>query len=120
MAEQIENKLIRSLKAAEDLYYRLVLVIGKSGSGKTSVVKNVAKRNNAEIININLRLSKELLELNEKQRRLKLSEILLGVVKNNGDKVFLDNIEILFDVELKQDPLRLLQNMHLESLRLKR
>lgn len=111
MAEPIENKVTRSLKAAEELYHRLVLIVGKSGSGKTSVVQNLTKLHNAEPININQCLSKELLELTEKQRQLKLAEILARAVNGSGDKVFLDNTEILFDVELKQDPLRLLQGL---------
>ena len=111
MAESIENKLTRSLKAAEELYHRLVLIVGKSGTGKTSVIKNLAKRYNTDPININLSLSKELLTLTEKQRQLKLPQILDQVVKDKGEIIFLDNIEILFDVDLKQDPLRLLQGL---------
>lgn len=111
MAEPIENKVTRSLKAAEELYHRLVLIVGKGGTGKTTVIQNLAKLHNIDPININLRLSKELLELTEKQRQLKLSEVLGQAVNGNGDKVFLDNIEILFDVALKQDPLRLLQGL---------
>ena len=111
MAEPIENIVSRSLKATEDLYYSLVLIVGKCGTGKTSVIQNLAKLHNAEPININLCLSKELLELTEKQRQLRLFEILSQTVNSSGNKVFLDNIEILFDVELKQDPLRLLQGL---------
>ena len=111
MAEPIENIVTRSLKTAEELYHRLVLIVGESGSGKTSVIQNLAKLHDIEPININLCLSKELLELTEKQRQLKLAEILARAVNGSGDKVFLDNIEILFDVELKQDPLRLLQGL---------
>lgn len=111
MPEPIENKVDRSLKAAEELYYRLVLITGKSGSGKTSVIQNLAKRHNTDPVNINLRLSKELLELTTKQRQLKLSEILVQTVSGIGEMVFLDNIEILFDVGLKQNPLRLLQSL---------
>ena len=111
MAEPIENKVTRSLEAAEELYHRLVLLVGQCGSGKTSVMQNLAKLHDSELININMCLSKELLELTEKQRQLKLSEILAQVVESSGEKVFLDNIEILFDVGLKQDPLRLLQGL---------
>ena len=42
---------------------------------------------------------------------MKLSELLAQTVSDKGQTVFLDNIEILFDVELKQDPLRLLQGL---------
>jgi len=111
MAEPIENKVTRSLKAAEELYYRLVLIVGKNGTGKTSVIHNLAKLHKTNPVNINLRLSKELLELTAKQRQLKISEILAQTVNGTGEKVFLDNSEILFDVELKQDPLRLLQGL---------
>ena len=43
MAEPIENKATRSLKAVEELYHRLVLIVGKGGTGKTSVIQNLAK-----------------------------------------------------------------------------
>jgi hypothetical protein len=111
MPELIENKVIKLIKAAEELYHRLVFIVGRCGTGKTFVIQNLAKLHDAEPININLCLSKELLELTEKQRQLKLSEILAQSVNGNGDKVFLDNIEILFDIGLKQDPLRLLQGL---------
>ena len=111
MAEPIENKVTRSLKAAEELYYRLVLIVGKSGSGKTFIIQNLAKQHKTDPININLYLSKEILELTEKQRQLRLSEILTQAVNGKSEIVFLDNIEIVFDVELKQDPLRLLQGL---------
>lgn len=109
MPELIDNKVIRSLEAAKELYHRLVLIVGKGGSGKTSVIQKVAKYHNAGLININMCLSEGLLELTEKQRQLKLPDILAKAISGKGDIVFLDNIEILFGVELKQDPLRLLQ-----------
>jgi len=115
MAESLEKKVTRSLEAAKVLYHRLVLVVGKSGTGKTSVIQNLAKSHDVDPININLYLSKELLELTETQRKLKLAEILAQAVNGNGDQIFLDNIEILFDVDLKQDPLRLLQGLSRNS-----
>jgi adenylate kinase family enzyme len=111
MAEPIENIVTRSLKAARELYYPLVLIVGESGSGKTSVIQNLAKQHKTDPININLCLSKELLELTARQRQLKLAEILAQAVIDKGEVVFLDNIEILFDIGLMQDPLRLLQNL---------
>ena len=68
MPEPIQDKIKKSLQAADGLYHRLVLLVGESGSGKTNVLRDVAAD-------------------------------------------FDDNLEILFDKDLKQDPLRLLQSL---------
>jgi hypothetical protein len=111
MANLIQDKIKRSIKAAEGLYYRLVLLVGETGSGKTGILRDVADDLGAEIININLALSSELLELTAKQRALRLPGILDHVIDKTKPTVVLDNLEILFDKHLKQDPLRLLQSI---------
>ncbi|MCF7967518.1 MAG: BREX-3 system P-loop-containing protein BrxF [Methylobacter tundripaludum] len=111
MAKLIQDKIKQSIKAAEGLYYRLVLLVGESGSGKTKILRDVADDLGAEVININLTLSSELLELTAKQRALRLPGILDHVIDKSKPIVVLDNIEILFDKRLKQDPLRLLQGI---------
>jgi hypothetical protein len=53
-----------------------------------------------------------MLELTERQRVLQLPILLSEIVGSAAsDVVLLDNVEILFDVSLKQDPLRLLQGI---------
>jgi hypothetical protein len=52
-----------------------------------------------------------MLELTERQRALQLPKVLEEVVGRDEPLVLLDNIEILFDATLKQDPLRLLQGV---------
>lgn len=111
MATLIQDKIKRSLQAAEGLYYRLVLLVGETGSGKTGILRDVADDLGSEVININLALSSELLELTAKQRTLRLPGILDHVIEKTRPTVVLDNIEILFDKHLKQDPLRLLQGI---------
>lgn len=111
MAEAIQEKLKQSLRAAEGLYHRMVLLVGESGSGKTEVLREFAEEIGTEVININLLLSAELLGLSEKERALHLPEILDKIVDTKQVTVVLDNIEILFDQRLKQDPLKLLQLM---------
>lgn len=111
MAEPIHDKIKRSLQAAEGLYHRLVLLVGQTGSGKTGVLRDLADEFGTSVINVNLALSSELLELTAKQRSLRLPEILDQIAGKAQAPVVLDNIEILFDKDLKQDPLRLLQGI---------
>jgi predicted AAA+ superfamily ATPase len=111
MSEPLQDKIKRSLQATEGLYHRLVLLVGQSGSGKTGILCSVANELGTEVININLALSAELLELTAKQRALRLPEIFGRIVEKAKSPVLLDNLEILFDKDLKQDPLRLLQGI---------
>jgi hypothetical protein len=111
MAEPIHDKIKRSLQTAEGLYYRLVLLVGESGSGKTSVLRDIAEQFGSSVVNVNLALSSELLELTTKQRSLRLPSILDHIVDQLQSPVVLDNLEILFDKDLQQDPLRLLQSI---------
>lgn len=111
MAEPIPDKVKRSLQSAEKLYHRLVLLVGETGSGKTGVLQNIAEEFGTSVININLTLSGELLELTVKQRSLRLPGVLEKIAAQTQPLVVLDNLEILFDKDLQQDPLRLLQSI---------
>jgi len=108
----LSEQLIKKINEAQDLYHRLVLVLGPSGSGKTSLLQEVSKQTGFRYINLNLDLSRSLLELTERQRILRLPLLVDEIIGKTGDHVVLiDNIEILFEVSLKQDPLRLLQQI---------
>ncbi|WP_346665178.1 BREX-3 system P-loop-containing protein BrxF [uncultured Mailhella sp.] len=111
MAELIHDKIKRSIQTAEGLYYRLILLVGKTGSGKTGVLRKVAEEFGSSVVNVNLVLSGELLELTVKQRSLRIPGILDQLVEQMQSPVLLDNLEILFDKNLRQDPLRLLQSI---------
>ncbi|RHH19730.1 BREX-3 system P-loop-containing protein BrxF [Desulfovibrio legallii] len=107
----VQDKIKRSIQAAKGLYHRLVLLVGESGSGKTNVLRDIAEELGAPVINVNLALSGELLELTTKQRSLRLPGILNQVADQIQSPMVLDNLEILFDKDLQQDPLRLLQSI---------
>jgi len=111
MTEAVVNKIERAMEAAGGLYHSLVLLVGTSGSGKTALLRMIAKRQQASLINVNFHVTSKLLELTPKQRKLQLPEILNQVTQDIPALLVLDNLEVLFDGSLKQDPLRLLQGM---------
>ncbi len=111
MAEPINDKIKRSLLAGGELYYRLILLVGGTGSGKTGVLRSLAQEFETSVINVNLAISRELLELTPKQRSLRLPGIIDQIVDQPQGPVVLDNLEILFDKDLRLDPLRLLQSI---------
>jgi len=112
VAEPLADQIMRKVNQAAELYHRLMLVIAPSGAGKTTALLEVRDRTGATLINVNLELSRLMLDLTQRQRALKLPRLLQEIVdKDTGNMTFLDNIELLFDVGLKQDPLRLLQGL---------
>ena len=116
MTEQTQLKLKDAIQDAKGLYNRLVLLVGESGSGKTANLRELACGLSVNIINISLTLSEKLLELTTKQRTLRLPDVLDQITKREQVIVILDNLEIMFDPDLKQDPLRLLQKISRDRL----
>ena len=108
----ILGQIIRQSQEAKGLYNRLVLVVAPSGSGKTALMQETAQSLQAPLINVNLSLSLRMLELSQKERIIQLSSLLDEILQDTESEiVLLDNLEILFDTSLKQDPLRLLLNL---------
>lgn len=94
------------------LYHRLILVVAPSGAGKTAALREVAKQTGYGYFNVNLELSRCMLELTQRQRQLQVSRLLQELIRISHDQaVLLDSLEMLFDVSLKLDPLRCLQGL---------
>jgi len=112
MAEPLYDQVMQQLEQAVGLYYRLILVVAPRGAGKTMALQEVAARTGALVMNVNLALSQRMLELTERQRSLRVPRLLEEIAGQiDREIVVLDNLEILFDVALKLDPLRLLQGL---------
>ena len=112
MEGPLADKIVGLIQRAGELYHRLIVFAAPAGSGKTAAFHDVHERTDAPLINVNLEVSRRMLGLTERQRVLQLPRLLLEIVDEcHTDVVLLDNIEVLFDVTLKQDPLRLLQGV---------
>jgi len=112
MPKPLTDHIVYALTNAMELYYRLIFVVGPIGSGKTAILQDLGNRIDDPILNVNLELSRRMLDMAEKQRSQRLPQTLRDILANSsGDTAILDNLEILFDISLKQDPLRLLQGI---------
>ncbi len=105
----IKKQIISAIEESHQCYHRLILVVGKSGKGKTILLKELRDELKIPYINVNLELSQQLLELSNRQRKLKVFECMLKTIDQKDPVALLDNTEILFDINLEQDPLKLLQ-----------
>ena len=109
MSEAV-TKLEQAIEQVASQYYRLVILVGAPASGKTTALQEVAKNLGCQLLNVNLELSKKMLELTRTQRSRQVERLLKEVIASvPGDVVLLDNLEILFDTALELQPLRLLQ-----------
>lgn len=111
MGEPLSEKVLARVDKVAELYYRLLLVVAPSGSGKTPALWDVAERKGVPLVNLNREVAERLLDLTDRQRALQLPGVLEDVVGADPSLIVLDNIEILFDVAFEQDPLRLLQRL---------
>jgi predicted AAA+ superfamily ATPase len=108
----LEKRISKKVEDAGALYYRLVLIVGPPRSGKTTALRHLSDERSWPLLNVNLLLSQSLLELTPQQRALNVNRFLDQIAKEyQGDVIILDNIEVLFNPELQQDPLRLLQRL---------
>jgi hypothetical protein len=112
MPEPLADQVVRKISEAAGLYHRLILLVVPSGGGKTAALRTVSERTGGTLINLNLELSRRMLDLTESARILRAPKLLRELVNEApSDVVLFDNTEILFDISLKQDPLRLLQGV---------
>lgn len=103
------SKINSALDVSKDMYYRLILLVGTS-SDNTLAMREIPKELDTEVINLNLELSKLLLNKTLRQRKLDLTKAMQLIVRGK-EITFIDHAEILFDVDLGQDPLRLLEGL---------
>ena len=98
--DQAAVAIVAGIGQAAALYHRLLLVVGRTGTGKTQALVSVGRRTGAPVVNVGLHLARSLHERTGRERRLRvqaLLEELLGSVGKGCDMVLLDNIEVLFD-----------------------
>jgi hypothetical protein len=93
-------------------YYKLVMIVGPAGSGKTALLRSVSEKHHIPFLNLGLELSKKLLSLTVTERRLKASDVIADLLDAHGAaRLTVDNTEVIFDPSLMLNPLGLLQSL---------
>lgn len=104
-------QLVRLVDEIDALQSKLVLLIGAPRSGKTGLLRSLAKNKGVKPLNIGALLGARLAGIPLRQRHLQTATILRELADQHasGDILLMDNIEILFDRSLQLDPLELLK-----------
>ena len=89
MTRHLSEALNEKIEHAESLYHRLVLVVGAEGSGKTSALRDLSECIGAPLLNVNLELSRRLLDLTERQRPFRALPLLERIVHRGAAARFL-------------------------------
>ncbi len=110
MIDALSENIPRLIAQASQSYHQLIIVVAPAGKGKTPTLQDVAEHSGYRYVNVSLELSERLLDLTARQRAIQTPRVLDEIIGAGDERVaLLDDLELLFDVSLKLDPLRYLQ-----------
>ena len=95
MLEQLEQRI----NEVGALQTKLVLLIGRPGSGKSALVSALAKQHGIRVMNVGAELGRQLAAMSQRQRALQANVVLRELADEHaeGNLLLLDNLELLFD-----------------------
>jgi len=109
---ELNSVVAERLARLASAYYRIVLVVAPPGGGKTSLLRRFRDHDGLPLVNLGLELSRRLLGLTRRQRRLQAADLVADILDGpSGDAVLVDDTEIIFEPSLKLNPLGLLQTV---------
>jgi len=105
-------QLLDTVRATHGAYFKLTILAGPSGTGKTCLVNQIANALELPIVNLSLFLSQRLLSQTRRQRALKAEEVATEIINEHlRSGLCLDDTELLFDSTLQLNPLVFLQDV---------
>jgi hypothetical protein len=106
---QLVAECVREVQQTSE---QLVLVVGKPGSGKSKILRELAVMRGWEYLECRTLITDEILELVPKLRPQQAPAIMSKILeKLNADVILLDGTQVLFAPVLNLDPLRLLRQL---------
>lgn len=104
----IIEEIKRELEKVRLCRHQMIIVVGGQ---RSRVIEQFAYEVGIKPINLNLCLSKLLLDLPLNRRSRKVGELVNRLVIECGDVVLLEHFELLFLPELQVDPMRLFEDV---------
>ena len=112
MTDLSPQQLLETVRATRGAYYKLTVIAGPPGSGKTRLLNQVAAQLQLPSVKLSLLLSQRLLSQTRRQRALKAEEVAIEVIDEHLQAgLCLDDTELLFDSTLRLNPLTFLQDI---------
>jgi hypothetical protein len=106
------TQLLDTIRATQGAYYKLTILAGSTGAGKTRLLSQLATDLQLPTINLSLLLSQRLLSQTRRQRALKAEEVAIEVIDEHlKSGLCLDDTELLCDSTLRLNPLTFLQDV---------
>jgi hypothetical protein len=102
---------IKKISKAKQRYYKLLLIVGKHGSGKTSLLKKFQQQFQSPLINLNYEISEKLQNVHQDEWDTKIESLISKLSSGTDNPILIDNTEILFSPEFHLNPLQILKRI---------
>ena len=105
-----------TLAQAASAYYKLILIVGPTGSGKSTVLKETSDYNFTHL-NFGKAFSRELSTKPAHLRAAEAEEVAIDLVDaTDAARIAIDNTEVLFESPIRLNPLALLKSLSTRRL----
>lgn len=106
------DEIVSAARDVANTYHRLVLLVAPIAGGKSASLASAAGTQGWPLLNVNEVVAAGLLELDSRERVIECKRVLADAISATGaDTVVLDNVEILFEKPLQQNPMSLFESL---------
>ena len=108
----IIQRIVETVRDGQKSAERLVLLVGRPGSGKSKMLRELSTIRGWQYVNCRTFLTEELLEMVPKVRAQEASGIINKALEAlKAEVIVLDDMQVLFAPVLQVDPLQLLKQL---------
>ena len=108
----IIQRIVETVRAGQKSAEHLVLLVGRPGSGKSKLLRELSTIRGWQYVNCRTFLTEELLEMVPKVRAVEAASLITKTLEAlKAEVIVLDDMQVLFAPVLQVDPLQLLKQL---------